>query len=163
RVALATDMTTVALSSSSGLTVRRSSSEKEQILNGDLTAEVRLPSTPTTAAPTVSSPSVSPDAVNAAPPVVTAYRVEIVTFTDAQKAQAATATIKKRFDQTAATAYDKQTGEYRVVTGKYTSKVQALDMLAIFKEAGFTNARLVANESVTIDKMPAPVASATAT
>jgi len=38
RVALATDMTTVALSSSSGLTVRRSSSEKEQILNGNLTA-----------------------------------------------------------------------------------------------------------------------------
>ncbi len=159
RVALATDITVVALHSTSGLTLRCVPTDKEFLLEGDLIAEVRQPST--LVAPPLSSNA--PASSNSTTPVISVYRVEIATFTDAQKAQAATTTIKQRFDQTATAVYNNQTGEYRVITGKYTSKVQASDMLAIIKEAGYEKARLVESESATADKSPPPLVTANAT
>src|SRR5262245_13634035 len=53
RVALATDVTTVALHSSTGLRVRRTPSDKDYFLDGDLLAEARQAST--TIAPPLAS------------------------------------------------------------------------------------------------------------
>src|SRR5690349_19064915 len=126
RVALATDVTTVALHSSTGLRVRHTPSDKDYLLDGDLLAEARQPSS--SIAPLASTPSPTAPA-EATAPTASAYRVEIAIYSDVKQAQATTATIKQQFDQTATTVYNIETGEYRVVTGKYTSKVQASDML----------------------------------
>jgi peptidoglycan hydrolase-like amidase len=160
RVALATDVTTVALHSSTGLRVRHSPSDKDYLLEGDFVAEARQPSS-SIAPPLASTPSPAAPADSTAPNA-SAYRVEIAIYSDVKKAQAATATIKQQFDQTATTVFNIETGEYRVVTGKYTSKVQASDMLAIFKEAGYEKARLVDNDTLATSKPIAPPATAQA-
>lgn len=160
RVALATDVTTVALHSSTGLRVRHSPSDKDYLLDGDLLAEARQSST--SIAPPLASPPSPTAPADATAPIASAYRVEIAIYNDVKKAQATTATIKQQFDQTATTVFNIETGEYRVVTGKYTSKVQASDMVAIFKEAGYEKARLVDNEALATSKPIAPPAKSQA-
>jgi peptidoglycan hydrolase-like amidase len=137
RVALLTDVTSVSLSSTSDLTVRRSMSDKQIIAGGQILAEVRQPST------IAANPNSNPDLYNV--PNASSYRVEVTASEDSVQAKKITENVKKKYDQTTSTVYNEQTGLYRVLTGKYSSKTQATDMLAILREAGYTKARLVAN------------------
>jgi peptidoglycan hydrolase-like amidase len=156
RVALMTDVTSIALSSASDLTIRRSSSDKPILAGGQLLAEVRQPSTIAT------KPNSNNDTYGV--PNASSYRVEVTALDDASQAKKITEAVKQKYDQTAATVYNEQTGLYRVVTGRYTSKTQATDMVEILREAGYSRARVVATSqsapSVTVTR-PAPTHKST--
>jgi len=137
RVALLTDVTSVSLSSASELALRRSPSDKQIIAGGQILAEVRQPSAIAT------TPNSNPDSYNV--PSASSYRVEVAASEDSLQAKKITENVKKKYDQTTSTVYNEQTGLYRVLTGKYSSRTQAADMLAILREAGYAKARLIAN------------------
>ncbi|MBI3651715.1 MAG: SpoIID/LytB domain-containing protein [Acidobacteria bacterium] len=160
RVALLTDVTSVSLTSLTDLAVRRSSSDKALIVGGQLLAEARQPSTSTTPANSNHDSYIVPNA--------SSYRVEVSALEDAAQAKKITESVKQKYDQTAAIVYNEQTGLYRVLTGKYSSKNQATDMVEILREAGYARARVVANPSAAPGlavnqppplKKPAPLAA----
>ncbi len=155
RVALVTDVASVALSSATGLAIRNASSEKKIFSSGEILAQVQQPTRPSV---TVQTNTLEASSKNPAQPARTstaitatasAYRVEIASASDSQKAKRIADNVRTRYDQTAAYSYDDQAGEYKIVTGAYRSKVQALDMLAILREAGYAKARLLAIQSNT--------------
>jgi SpoIID/LytB domain protein len=163
RVALMTDVTSISLSSSSDLAVRRSSSDKPILAGGQLLAEVRQPSSAAT------KPNLNNDTYVV--PNASSYRVEVTALEDASQAKKITDNVKQKYDQTASAVYNEQTGLYRVLTGRYSSKTQATDMVEILRDAGYPRARVVANPaaapSVTVTRplptsrssKPAPVAA----
>lgn len=151
RIALLTDVTSVSLSSASELAVRRSSSDKQIIASGQILAEVRQPSTIT------ATPNSNPDLYSV--PNASSYRVEVAALEDSLQAKKITENVKKKYDQTASSVFNEQTGLYRILTGKYSSKTQAADMLAILREAGYTKARLVANPASVVTSKPTVAAA----
>ncbi len=150
RVALVTDVASVSLSSPTGLAIRSAPSDKKIITTGEILAEVQQPAKPgvivqtNTAELTNKSATPTPKTSTAITATASAYRVEITSAADSQKAKRIAESVRTRYDQTAAYTYDEQASEYKIVTGAYRSKVQALDMLAILREAGYGKARLVA-------------------
>jgi stage II sporulation protein D len=147
RVALLTDVTAVSLSSTSELSLRRFANDKQILAGVQILAEVRQPSA------IAATPNSNPDSYNV--PNASSYRVEVAASEDSLEAKKITENVKKRYDQTTSTVYNDQAGLYRVLTGRYSSRTQATDMVAILREAGYANARLIAS--------PAPVATSKAT
>ncbi len=142
RVALMTDVTSVSLSSLSELGVRRSSSDKQVVTGGQILAEVRHPSAIST------NPNSDSDSYTIAN--ASSYRVEVTASEDSLQAKKITENVKQKYDQTTSTVYNEQTGLYRVLTGKYSSQMQATDMVAILREAGYSQARVVAIQTPAI-------------
>ena len=141
RVALMTDVTAVSLSSLSELGVRRSSSDKQVVAGTQILAQVRQPS------PLTANPNSNADSYTV--PNASSYRVEVTASEDSLQAKKITENVRQRYDQTTSTVYHEQTGLYRVLTGKYSSKTQATDMVAILREAGYSQARVVAIQTPT--------------
>ena len=132
RIALLTDVNSVALRSEGDLAVRRSPQEKPVVIAGDLTAEIRQPAA--AASTTVASAAPDPSA---------AYRVEVSVVKEAQKAKKIAQNVKSKYDQTASTIFDGKSGDYRIVTGKFSTWNQANDMAALLRGAGYARARPV--------------------
>jgi peptidoglycan hydrolase-like amidase len=149
RVALLTDVTSVALSSTSELTLRRFANDKQILAGGQILAEVRQPSA------IAATPNSNPDSYSV--PNAGSYRVEVAASEDSLQAKKITENVKKKYDQTTSTVYNEQTGQYRVLTGKYSSRTQASDMVAILREAGYANARLIANPTPSVTGKATPV------
>lgn len=141
RIALVTDVNTVAISSDSELAIRRSLYEKPVFIAGNINAEIRQSFIAAEPPPSSSTVATS-----------TPHRVEVSVSKDPQQAKRITENVKSKYDQTASTLYDNKTGEYRVVTGKFSSRNQANDMAALLREAGYGRARAI----------PVQVAGATA-
>jgi peptidoglycan hydrolase-like amidase len=152
RVALLTDITSVSLSSASELSLRRFANDKQILAGGQILAEVRQPSA------IAATPNSNPDSYNV--PNASSYRVEVAASEDSLQAKKITENVKKKYDQTTSTVYNDQTGQYRVLTGKYSSRTQATDMVAILREAGYAKARLIANPTTVATGKATPAAAA---
>ncbi|MEW6130562.1 MAG: SpoIID/LytB domain-containing protein [Acidobacteriota bacterium] len=144
RIALVTDVASVALSSATGLAIRANSSDKKVFANGQILAEIHQPTKPDTIAQASDDAPLKPPTSTTITATGSAYHVEITSASDLAKAKRITENVKTRYDQTAKYSYDGQNGTYKIITGNYKSKVQALDMLAVLREAGYGKARLVA-------------------
>ena len=143
RIALMTDLSSVALSSRSGLVVSTSSPgarDDRRTSSGSIRIELREPSR--------LPPSRSP-----------VYRISVATTDDPRRARKLAEELTKKFDEQAAPAYDSKEKEYAVVIGRFTAKSDANPLLARVRRSGYAEARIVvetnADESLSKDSKPA--------
>ncbi|HTG17846.1 MAG TPA: SpoIID/LytB domain-containing protein, partial [Blastocatellia bacterium] len=127
RILLMTDVSSVALSSGSGLVVSRSSPgarDDKKVASGSIRVELREPSRV---------------AVSHAP----VYRIAVETTEDVRHARKLADKLTDKFDEQAAVAYDSKEKEYDVVIGRFASKSDANAMLARIRLSGYADARVV--------------------
>jgi SpoIID/LytB domain protein len=131
RILLMTDVSSVALSSGSGLVVSRSSlgaRDDKKVASGTIRVELREPSRVT---------------VSRAP----VYRIAVETTEDVRHARKLADKLTDKFDEQAALAYDSKEKEYDVVIGRFASKSDANAMLARIRRSGYADARVVTESS----------------
>jgi SpoIID/LytB domain protein len=124
RILLMTDVSSVALSSGSGLVVSRSSPgarDDKKVASGSIRVELREPSRI----------------------AVSVYRIAVETTDDLRRARKLVDKLKDKFDEQAALAYDSKEKEYDVVIGRFAAKSDANAMLARIRRSGYANARVV--------------------
>ena len=127
RILLMTDVSSVALSSGSGLVVSRWSPgarDDKKVASGTIRVELREPSR----------------VIASRAPV---YRIAVETTKDVRRARKLADKLTDKFDEQAALAYDSKEKEYDVVIGRFASKSDANAMLARIRRSGYTDARVV--------------------
>ena len=127
RIALMTDVTSVALSAGSGLVVSRSSAgarDDRKVSDGSIRVELREPAR-----------------VSASRAQV--YRIAVASKDDPRRARKLADELTKKFDEQASIAYDSKEKEYDVVIGRWTDRSDANPMLARLRRSGYADARIV--------------------
>src|SRR5207249_1533468 len=124
RVALMTDVSSVALSSSSGLIVRRATTgfdEGNRISGGSLRVEMRQQSEP----------------VVPLRPSVAAYRVSVGSSIESRGARKLLEELKKKFFEPVAMTFDEKQKEYCVLIGQFTNRSGAAQFLERLRKSGY--------------------------
>ncbi|HSO75564.1 MAG TPA: SpoIID/LytB domain-containing protein [Blastocatellia bacterium] len=126
RIALMTDVTSVVVSSRSGVVVNRSpgASRDDKKTSGPLRIELRQP---------------SPLVASSAP----VYRISVRSTDDPRRARKLADDLGRRFKEQAAVAYNSKEKEYDVVIGRFTNKGDANAMVAEMRRSGYADARIV--------------------
>ena len=126
RIALMTDVTSISLSSDSGLVVSRSSpgTRVDKIANGSLRVELREPSRVAASGGPV-------------------YRIAVESTDDTRRARKLAEELTKKFGEQAAVAYDSKEKEYDVVIGRFEAKTDANPLLARLRRSGYDECRIV--------------------
>jgi SpoIID/LytB domain protein len=130
RVALMTDVYSVALSSSSDLIVRRTTTgfdEGNRISDGSLRVELRQQPEPV--APLQSS--------------VAAYRVSVGSSIESRGARKLVDELKKKFFEPVAMTFDEKQKGYCVLIGQFTNRSEAAQFLERLRKSGYENLRIV--------------------
>ena len=140
RVALMTDVSSVALSSSSDLIVRRATTgfdEGNRILGGSLRIELRQ----------------QPEPVVPLRSSVAAYRVSVGSSIESRGARKLLDELKKKFFEPVAMIFDEKQKEYCVLIGQFTNRSDAAQFLERLRKSGYESLRIVSEQSTT-DTLP---------
>lgn len=127
RILLMTDVSSVTLSSESGLVVSRSSPgarDDKKVASGSIRVELR-------------------ESSRVAVSRVPVYRIVVETTEDVRHARKLADKLKDKFDEQAELAYDSKEKEYDVVIGRFAAKSDANAMLARIRRSGYADARVV--------------------
>ena len=133
RVALVTDVLTVALSSSFGFRVRSdqtSLSQSKSVPGTSMTVELRQLSEPVDREPAIA-----------------VYRVSVGSSHDSRRAQKLADELKKRFFEPVTMSYDQKTEEYTVLIGKFKSRSEASLFHDRLRKSGFDDLRVLNDAS----------------
>lgn len=136
RIALMTDVTSVALSCSSGLVVNReraSLDEGKKISSGTLRVELRR-----------QSDKVAPLHSN-----VSEYRVSLGAFSESRRARKLIDELKKKFFEPVTMAFDEKHKEYAVLIGAFKTRSDAAGMLERLRANGYEELRIVMDSNTT--------------
>ncbi|HTF37347.1 MAG TPA: SpoIID/LytB domain-containing protein, partial [Blastocatellia bacterium] len=136
RVALMTDVSSVALSSSSDLIVRRAATgfdEGNRISGGSLRVEMRQQPEP--AVPIRSS--------------VAAYRVSVGSSIESRGARKLLDELKKKFFEPVAMIFDEKQKEYCVLIGQFPNRSEAAQFLERLRKSGYESLRIVSEQKTT--------------
>ncbi len=130
RVALMTDISSITVTSTTGLIVRRTTTtldEGKTISNGSLSVEVRQQPEP------------------AAPPQqsVAAYRVSVGSATESRNARKLLDKLKNNFFEPVAMSFDEKQKEYSVLIGKFASRSEASQFLERLRKSGYDALRII--------------------
>jgi stage II sporulation protein D len=139
RVALMTDVSSIALSSSSGLTVRRATTgldEAKNISSGSLTVELRQ----------------QPEPVAPLQSTVAAYRVSVGSSTESRGARKLVAELKKKFLEPVTMSFDEEQSAYSVLIGQFANRSEAAHFLERLRKSGYESLRII-SEPKTTDKL----------
>lgn len=126
RVALMTDVTSVSLSSSNDLIVRRADKNTDDAkkIAGSMRAELRQ---------------------RAAPSVESVYRVQVATTSESRRARTLSDELKKHFFEPVTTSFDESKRDYSVLIGKFESRSEAAGLVKRLRSAGYDEPRVVAD------------------
>ncbi|MEK6286635.1 MAG: SpoIID/LytB domain-containing protein [Acidobacteriota bacterium] len=141
RIALMTDVTSVALSCSSGLVVNRapaSLDEGKKISSGTLRVELRRQSDK--AAPLHSNES--------------SYRVSLGAFSESRRARKLIDELKKKFSEPVTMAFDEKHKEYEVLIGEFKTRNEAARMLERLRAKDYEDLRIVTDSNATESRAP---------
>ena len=131
RVALMTDVSSIALSSSSGLKVRSAADgpdEAASIPNGSITIDLRQISEPV--------------------PVetrLTTYQVAVGSSTESRGARKLADELKKKFFEPVTISFDERKSEYSVSIGRFERRSDAVQLLERIRKSGFENLRILSD------------------
>ncbi|HXU10047.1 MAG TPA: SpoIID/LytB domain-containing protein, partial [Blastocatellia bacterium] len=125
-----TDVTSVSLSSSNDLIVRRADKNTDDAkkIAGSLRAEVRH---------------------QPAPSVESVYRVQVATTSEPRRARTLSDELKKHFFEPVTTSFDESKKDYSVLIGKFESRGDATGMIKRLRSAGYDEARVIADPLTT--------------
>ncbi|MCI0490025.1 MAG: SpoIID/LytB domain-containing protein [Blastocatellia bacterium] len=129
RIGLMTDVNSIAISSTSGLVVRRSATDGRddaKISSGDLRIEIRRQPL------SVEDPKV--------------YRAEVATVSTLREARKITDKLKKKFFEPASAIYDERAKLYRVLIGEFDNTRQAGKMVERLRREGYQDARIALDQ-----------------
>ena len=135
RVALMTDVSSIALSSSSGFIVRRSATEDDgakNVPNGSLNVELRQVSEPAALHTSAAT-----------------YRVGVGSSTESRSARKLLDELKKEFFEPVAMTFDEKQKEYSVLIGQFPNRSEATRLLERLRKAGYENLRIVSDQKAT--------------
>ncbi len=130
RVALMTDVSSIALSSSSGLIVRRATTgldEGKNISNGSLTVELRQ----------------QPEPVAPLQSTVAAYRVSVGSSTESRGARKLVDELKKKFFEPVTMSFDEKQSAYSVLIGQFANRSEAAQFLERLRKSGYESLRII--------------------
>ena len=135
RVALMIDVSTVALSSSADLIVRRAATgfEGTRISGGSLRVEMRQQTEPVV--PLQSG--------------VSAYRVSVGSSIESRGARKLLDELKKKFFEPVEMIFDERQKEYCVLIGQFTNRSQAAQFLERLRKSGYESLRIVSEQKTT--------------
>lgn len=136
RVALMTDVSSIALSSSSGLTVRHATTgldKGKNISNGSLTVELRQQGE--AAAPLQST--------------VAAYRVGVGSSTESRGARKLVDELEKKFFEPVTMTFDEKQKEYSVLIGQFANRSEAAQFLERLRKSGYESLRIISEPTRT--------------
>lgn len=136
RIALMTDVSSVALSSSSDLIVRRATTgfdEGKRISGGSLRVELRQQS----------------ERVVPVPSSVAAYRVSVGSSIESRGARKLLDELKKNFFEPVAMTFDEKQKEYCVLIGQFTNRSEAAQFLERLRKSGYESLRIVSEQKTT--------------
>ncbi|HSB10655.1 MAG TPA: SpoIID/LytB domain-containing protein [Blastocatellia bacterium] len=129
RIALMTDVTSVSLTSSYRMIVRRRERRTEdgkEVESGSLRVDLRQQGEPSSA---VESKPV--------------YAVRVATSSEARRARKLTDELKKKFFEPITTAFDERQKEYSVLIGKFATRSEATRLAARLRVAGYDEPQIV--------------------
>lgn len=130
RVALMTDVSSIALSSSSGFIVRRATTgldEGKNISNGSLTVELRQ----------------QPEPVAPLQSTVAAYRVSVGSSTESRGARKLVDELKKSFFEPVTMSFDEKQSAYSVLIGQFANRSEAAEFLERLRKSGYESLRII--------------------
>jgi SpoIID/LytB domain protein len=136
RVALMTDVSSIALSSSSGLIVRRATTgldEGKNISNGSLTVELRQ----------------QPEPVAPLQSAVAAYRVSVGSSTESRGARKLVDELKKNFFEPVTMSFDEKQSVYSVLIGQFANRSEAAQFLERLRKSGYESLRIISEPKTT--------------
>jgi stage II sporulation protein D len=136
RVALMTDVSSIALRSSSGLTVRRATTgldEGKNISNGSLTVELRQ----------------QPEPVAPHQSTVAAYRVSVGSSTESRGARKLVDELKKKFFEPVTMSFDEKESSYSVLIGQFANRSEAAQFLERLRKSGYESLRIISEPKTT--------------
>ncbi|HXI89647.1 MAG TPA: SpoIID/LytB domain-containing protein [Blastocatellia bacterium] len=136
RVALMTDVSSVALSSSSDFIVRRAATgfdEGTRISGGSLRVEMRQ----------------HPEPVVPLRSSVATYRVSVGSSIESRGARKLLDELKKKFFEPVAMVFDEKQKEYCVLIGEFTNRSQAAQFLERLRKSGYESLRIVSEQKAT--------------
>ncbi len=136
RVALITDVSSIALSSSSGLIVRRATTsldEGKTISNGSLTVELRQ----------------QPEPVASRQSIAAAYRVSVGSSTESRGARKLVDELKKKFFEPVTMTFDEKQSSYSVQIGQFANRSEAAQFLERLRKSGYESLRIISEPKTT--------------
>ena len=136
RVALMTDVSSVALSSSSDLIVRRAATgfdESNRISGGSLRVEMRQ----------------QPEPVVPIRSGVAAYRVSVGSSIESRGGRRLLDELKKNFFEPVAMIFDEKQKEYCVLIGQFPNRSEAAQFLERLRKSGYESLRIVTEQKTT--------------
>lgn len=136
RVALMTDVSSIALSSSSGLIVRRTPTELDEgknIANGSLTVELRQ----------------QPEPVPPLRSTLGAYRVSVGSSTESRGARKLADELKKKFFEPVTMTFDEKQSAYSVLIGQFANRSEATQFLERLRKSGYESLRVISEPKTT--------------
>jgi SpoIID/LytB domain protein len=147
RVALMTDVSSVTLGSSSGLTALRSVESKpdgEKIASHPVRIELKqhLARIEPNAPAREPSDDANKDVANKGVENKSEYRVEVGSVSDMLEARKVIDDLKKRFDEPTSNIYDRQSNAFRILIGRFASRSEAMAMIDHLRREGYAAARL---------------------
>jgi SpoIID/LytB domain protein len=131
-----TDVSSVALSSSSDLIVRRAATgfdEGNRISGGSLRVEMRQ----------------QPEPVVPLRSEVAAYRVSVGSSIESRGARKLLDELKKKFFEPVAMIFDEKQKEYCVLIGQFTNRSEAAQFLERLRKSGYESLRIVSEQKTT--------------